>query len=58
MRQLRLVKEEPVPNMDIRTSFCTLEPGAFAAPTTALAEWDMKSGGDVVAAKGFPDVRV
>jgi hypothetical protein len=58
IRQLRLSKEEPVPNIDIRMSFCTLEFGALAACTTALAEWDMKSGGDVVAAKGFPDLRV
>lgn len=58
MRQLRLAKEDPVPNIDIRMYFWTLEFGAFAACTTALAEWDMRNGGDVVAAKGFPEVRV
>lgn len=53
-----MANEDPVPNMDIRMSFLTLKSGAFAACTTAPAECDMKSGGDVVAAKGFPEVRV
>jgi hypothetical protein len=58
MRKLRLAKEVPAPNMDITISLLTLRLEVLMAEMTAVAEEDMKSGGDIVAAKGFPDVRV
>lgn len=58
MRKLRLANEDPAPNMDITRTFWTLRSDALTASMTAVADCDMKSGGEVVAAKGFPDVRV
>lgn len=58
IRKLRLGNEDPAPNMDITIILTTLRGEALTAVTTAEADSDMNSGGDVVAAKGFPDVRV
>jgi len=36
----------------------TLRSEALTAVTTAVIDWDINSGGEVVAAKGLPEVRV
>lgn len=48
-----------MPNIDMMMTFLTLSAGCpLMASATAVAEADMKRGGEVVAANGFPDVRV
>lgn len=58
--KFKLANESPVPKLDKTTNF-RIRAGSSkvcAADRTALTDVSMNRGGEVVAAQGFPDVRV